>query len=785
MIGKTISHYKILEKLGSGGMGTVYKALDTKLDRLVALKFLPSHLSQDEEAKKRLIHEAKAASALDHPNICNIHEIDEIEPAPGETEGQIFIVMACYEGESLKDKIDRGPLSLEEALDIAIQIARGLEKAHSKEIVHRDIKPANVLITEDAQVKIVDFGLAKLTGVTQLTKEGTTLGTVAYMSPEQIQGTKVDKRTDIWSLGVILYEMLAGENPFKGDYEQAVMYSIMEEDPEFITKVRSELPDKLEQILEKALAKKPDKRFQTIEKMINELHTVRTELQSSASKMRPHLLKLGRKQRRTVYHMLIIVSVVIATLSIFLWRNQITEAKPVSIALLPLESIAPDAEQDWFTDGITDALITNLARISGLRVISRSSVMKYKDSDKTPSDIAGELGITYLIEGSVVRIEEQIKITTRLIDATSNDYIWAQDYQRDFKDILSLQREVARAIAGQIRVKLTPYEKNLMSKKNEVNPKAYEAYLKGNFYWNKLTPQALETALKYYKMATELDPDYALGYAGIALVWVGHAQQGYKPSRVASAKIKPAAAKALELDSTLAEVHYTLGVINAWGEWNWEQSVNAFEKAIKINPNLAEARAFYSQVLFILNRPEEGMRQIERALELDPFNALFQGLYAMDLMYIRRYDVIIERLEKVRETTPTDPIALSTLKSAYHQKGMYAEALEIWRLSFEARGDKKAIEALNRGNEEGGYSVALQKLAETMIERSKIKFVTPWQIATLYTRAGLNDEAMEWFQKAYQARDFNMPFLKVDPIFDGLRGDPRFIKLIKKMRLDK
>jgi serine/threonine protein kinase/Tfp pilus assembly protein PilF len=775
MIGQTISHYKIIEELGSGGMGTVYKAQDTKLDRFVALKFLPPHLCQASEEKQRFIHEAKAASALDHPNICSIYEIDET------ADGQMFIAMACYEGESLKVKIDRGPLPVEQTLDIAIQIARGLEKAHAKGIIHRDIKPANIFITEDGQVKIIDFGLAKLKGQTILTKAGTTLGTVAYMSPEQTRGAEVDHRADIWALSVMLYEMLAGKNPFKGDYEQAVMYSIVYEDPEFITKVRSDVPAKMDHILEKALTKNADKRFQTIEEMLKELQNALQELKNGQRK-RQLWYRLGRKQRRTVFRIFTIL-LAIVILSIYLLLNQISENKPVSIALLPLVSITPNAEQEWFTDGITDALITNLAQIGGLRVIARKSVMKYKGSDKTASEIAEELGTSYLIEGAVIRVGEQIRITTRLIDAASNNYLWAQEYKRDYKDILSLQGEVARAIAGQIQVKLTPYEQNLLSSAREVNPKAYDAYLKGKFYWFKLTPQDLETAQKYYELAIELDPDYALGYAGVASVWLGRAQNGYAPYDVVSARAKPAAAKALELDSTLAEVQSMMGGFNAWFEWNWEQSVTAYEKAIKFNPSLAEARAYYSHVLFFLNRPEDSMKQIKLALELDPFNPLFQGLYAMDLMYARRYDDAIETLEKIRQTAPRDPVALSTLKSAYHQKQMFQKALNVWRFSFEVYNDSEAIQALDQGNDEGGYSVALQRVAELMIERSKTKYVTPWQIATLYTRAGMNDEAIKWFEKAYEAHDNNIPYLSVDPIFDSLRDDPRFKNLIKRMGL--
>ena len=451
---------------------------------------------------------------------------------------------------------------------------------------------------------------------------------------------------------------------------------------------------------------------------------------------------------------------------------------------MPLKSITANVGQEWFTDGITDALITSLARISGLRVISRSSVMKYKDSNESSSEIAKELGISYLIEGSVIRVGEEIKISARLIDASTNNYLWAQEYQRDFKNVLSLQSEIASDIAKHIQVKLTPYEQELLSNKPQVNPKAYDAYLKGNFYWYKLTPQSLEAALKYYEQAVEIDSGYALGYAGIALALAAHAQMGYEPFSAYSDKIANAVSKALQLDSTLAEVHYTLGCIKAWREWNWAQAIKDFETAIRINPNYAEARAYYSHLLFTVNRPEGALNQIEVALKLDPFNSLFQSLYAMDLMYARRYDDAIEVLEKVRQTAPFEPIILSTLKSAYHQKQMYQKALEIWRISFGSRNDTESIDVLKKGNAEGGYPVALQRIAELMIKRSKTQFVTPWQIATLFTRAGMKDKALDWFEKAYEAHDSNMPYLNIDPIFDKLRDNPRFKMLIKKMGLE-
>jgi len=778
MIGKTISHYKILEKLGSGGMGDVYKAMDTKLQRTVALKFLPHDLTRDEAARQRFVHEARAASALDHSNIGTIHEVDECE-------GQFFIAMTYYEGETLKDKIEssKGGLDVNEAIDIAIQIAKGLTKAHSKDIFHRDIKPANVVITEDGQAKIIDFGLAKLKGRTVLTKTGTTLGTIAYMSPEQTMGTDVDHRTDIWALGVMLYEMLAGEQPFKGDYEQAVMYSIMNEEPEYITKVRGEVPGQIERILEKALAKNPEKRFQTMEEMLEELTSTAEELKEGRRRKSP-IFKLGRKQRRTVYRTAAGALIVIMVLSVYLWQTRVAEAAPVSIVLLPMQSITQDAEQEWFTDGMTEALITDLAKISRLRVISRSSAMQYKGTNKAPPEIAAELGVEYVIEGSVVKMGDQIKVSARLINAPKNEYLWAEDYEREFSNILGLQGEIAQSIAGQVKVKLTPQEETMLAVSRRVNPEAHEAYLRGRFYLYKLTPSGIGTAKQYFELALEKDPDYALAYAGMAMVWCGYQIQGLKSALETRPKANAAMMKALELDSTLAEVHYQLAGIRTWTDYEWSRGEQAFQRALAINPNHAEAHAYYSQLLYILRRPKEAMPHIERALELDPFNPLLRALYGMDLNYAYRSDEAIEMLRSTLETaSDVHPIILSTLRTSYELEGIYEEALEMWREFYAGRNDHQGLEALERGYEEAGYHGAMLRSAEMMVERSKKTYVTPWQIATLYTRAGKKSEAIDWFEKAYEQHDTNMPALSMDPLFDGLRSEPRFKDLLRRMNL--
>jgi TolB-like protein/predicted Ser/Thr protein kinase len=775
MIGQTVTHYKILETLGGGGMGVVYKAEDTRLKRTVALKFLPPELTRDPDAKERFSHEAQAASGLQHANICVVYDVDET------ADGQMFMSMEYLEGETLKKKIERGPLELGQALRYAVQIAQGLVEAHRHGIIHRDIKPANVMVTSLDVAKIVDFGLAKLSGQTMLTKTGSTIGTAAYMSPEQARGEAADHRTDIWALGVVLYEMLTGRHPFAGEYEEAVTYRILNEDPEFVTKIRPEVPTRIDRIIERAIAKDPARRYQSVHELCADLEAVAGDL-TGGRQHKAIFVRLGRQQRKIAARVVPVVIVLIAV-TVYLLTRGVPRSGPVSIVLLPFENITGDKGQEWFTDGMTDALITDLARINGLRVTQRSSAMKYRGTNKSASEIASELGVSYVLEGSVLQLADRVKITIRLIDALTNKYLWAEEYSRNFTELLALQGEVAKAIAGQVQVTLTPEELNLLTQDKPVNPKAYEAYLKGNFFLYKLTQDAIGTALQYYELAIQIDSTYAPAYAGISLVWGARAQMGYISMSVAAKEGEWAEAKALGLDSSLAEVYYMIGVRRAWLEWNWDGAMQSVRKSLELKPNLAEAHAYYSHLLFMFKRPDEAMRHIEEALKLDPFNPLIQSLYGMDLMYARRYDEVIRLLRKTLETSPREPVALSTIRSAYHQKKMYDEALGAWRLSYEARGDREAIQALNRGHAEGGYSRALQRLAEMLIERSKTSYVTPWQVATLYTRAGMKEEALDWFDKAYDAHDPNMPYLSIDPIFDELRDQPRFQAILKRMGL--
>jgi adenylate cyclase len=376
-----------------------------------------------------------------------------------------------------------------------------------------------------------------------------------------------------------------------------------------------------------------------------------------------------------------------------------------------------------------------------------------------------------------------VRITAQLIDPATESQLWAQSYERGLRDVLSLQKEIVSAITREIKVQLTPQEETRLASARQVNPEAYDAYLKGQYEYYKLNRQGLDNALKFFELALEKDPEYAPAYAGVADVWAGFKQQGFISSAEATPKQKAAVLKALELDNTLEQVHSTLAGINTWTDWDWLGAEREFRRAIELNPNYPEARISYSHFLNIMRRPKEAMPQVERALELDPLNTLFQGFYGMDLVFVRRYDDAVAVLLNIRKTSPDDAIALSTLRSAYHMKHMYKEALEIWKASYVAKGDREAAEALERGFAAGGYQGALRRVAETLVERSQKTFVTPWQIATLYTRAGMNKEAIDWLEKAYQAHDANMPYISVDPIFDPLRNEPQFQDLLRRMKL--
>jgi serine/threonine protein kinase/Tfp pilus assembly protein PilF len=797
MIGKTISHYKILEKLSQGGMGIVYKAEDTKLKRTVALKFLPPELTSYPEAKERFIQEAQAASALDHANICTIHEIEET------ADGQIFIVMACYEGETLKDKIkDLRFLpaealaqahqktggqagKIEDVIDIATQIALGLEKAHEKGITHRDIKPANIFITADGTVKILDFGLAKLSGQARLTKDTSTLGTVAYMSPEQLSGEKVDQRTDIWSLGVVLYEMLTGQLPFKGEYEQAVIYSILNENPLTSKSLKSQIPKELEQIINHCLEKDTTRRYQSVAEIIAEL--VKAKLGSADSAERNvRKITIGNLPTRKVLWASVTIVLILITIGTYLFylRPELPSANQKSIAVLPFKNLSDSKEDEYFSDGITDDIIAHLSKISGLKVISHTSVMQYKGTSKNVRQIGNELDVGTVLEGSVRRAGDQVRIVAQLIDAQNEGHLWADTYDEQMTQIFAVQSDVAQKIASALKAKLTQGEKERIEKKQTENTEAYQQYLKGRFYWNKRTLENHRRAIEYFTLAIEKDSHYALAYAGLSSTYVLLPEYTV-PSKEVLPKAEAAARRALELDPTLAEPHAVMGLIKIY-EWDWARAETEFKKAIELDPNNPTAHQWYSRYFSDLGRHDEALAETKRAQELDPLSLIINMCVGRVLLDMKRFDQATDQFIKTLELDPNFPWAYLYLGQVHEAQGDFDQAVTAYKKAILlAGGDLEVLANLGHAYAKvGKRDEALKALAE-LLEYSKQGHSVSWEIALVYNGLGDKKNTLQWLEKAAQERNYRCTALKVDQVWNDLHSEPRFIALLKKMGLEK
>lgn len=747
MIGKSISHYRILEKLGGGGMGVVYKAQDTKLKRTVALKLLPPELTRDPDAKQRFIQEAQMASALDHPNICNIHEVDETD------DGQIFICMACYQGETVREKIKREPLKLEEAIGIAIQVAQGLGKAHSQRIVHRDIKPANIFITGDGQAKIMDFGLAKLAGQVRLTKIGTTAGTVAYMSPEQARGEEVDHRTDIWSLGVVLYEMLNGELPFKGDYEQAVVYSILNEEPEPVRGVPTAVSTQLQVVVSKAIAKSPDQRYQNAENILLDLRKLRKQLESIILKEEPPTKK----------------------------------AQP-SIAVLPFTDMSPNKDQEYFCDGMAEEIINALTHIEGLRVVARTSAFSFRGKEVDVREIGRKLSVETLLEGSVRKAANRIRITAQLVNVADGYHIWSEKYDRNKEDIFAIQDEISLAIVSKLKVKLLGGEKENLVRRYTDNIEAYNLYLKGRYFWSKRTEKGLKKGIEYFEHANEKDPDYALAHVGLADSYSLLCSYHILAPKESIPKARSAAMRAIEAHDALAEAYEALAHVRILHDWSWLDAEREFKRAIQVNPGYATAHQRYSLLLTVMGQLSEAIAEIKRAQELDPLSLIINTDVGLIFYIAHQYGQAVEQCRNVIEMDPNFGVAHFALGLAYEQKGAYKEAIAELQKAITASGGITVMTgALGHAYAVSGKRDKAQKVLDESKELSKQRYVSPYSIATIYVGLGEKDQAFEWLRKAYEDRSVWLIHLhlKADPRLDGLRSDPRFTALLKKMGLEK
>ncbi len=793
-----ISHYRILSKLGSGGMGVVYEAEDIRLGRRVALKFLPEKLASDPRALQRFEREARAASSLNHQNICTIYEVEEHDHQP-------VIVMELLEGESLKQRIREGPIPFDELLDFGIQTSDALEAAHAKGIIHRDIKPGNIFIVGRGRVKILDFGLAKVLPAhvvenqseeEALTLEGVIPGTTSYMSPEQVRGEEIDTRSDLFSLGVVLYEMATGQRPFVGKNRVLMMNAILNAQPTAPGDVNPSLPAALETIIAMALEKDRERRYQHAADICSDLKRLKGKMEkgpAGVTDAAPVKLNARSVRNTTTRHkklwlggLFALGLLLLLGLATVVWRQRHfgkAALVPIrSIAVLPLENLTGDPGQQYFTDGMTDALITTLAQIGSLRVISRTSTMHYRDSQKTLPEIAKELGVDAVVEGSVARSGNRVRIDAQLIQAPTDRHLWAKSYEHDIQDVLALQGELARTIAAEVQIQLTPKEQARLGAARPVNPEAYEAYLKGRFFWNKRNKEAINKSIEYFNEAIRLDPGYAAAYSGLADAYsiTGCGVPAGMAMQEAGPKAKAAALKAVELDGNSAEAHSSLGFQKLCYDGDQPGAENEFKRAIALNPNYSMAHHGYA-VLLLGDRNQEALDQVQQALRLDPVSPNSNGLLGDLLMETRQYDRAVEQFRKTVELEPQQYNSRMRLGLAYAVVRRYAEA----------ESEFKKAEEISPGsvNSLGGlaYVYALggkRTQAEKMLPQVKTLAANTghaWVVSLVYVGLDDKSEAMRWLEKAYEQGDFY--FDLENPLLDPLRSDPKFQDLERRAKI--
>ena len=830
-----LGRYEIRSLLGVGGMGQVYLAHDTSLNRKVALKVLPPEVAANQDRMRRFKQEATSAASLNHPSIAHIYEI-------GNAAGFNFIAMEYVDGTTLRHKMHDEPEELSKLLRVLQHVAEGLAKAHDAGIVHRDLKPDNLMVTADGHAKILDFGLAKLiepqtsagseepTILQSYSTPGMILGTLGYMSPEQAQGRtrEIDHRSDIFSFGCILFEAITGQKAFAGKDQIEVLNKIIREPIAPLATLNPNAPADLQRIVRRCLAKDPEQRYQNIKDVAIELKEVRRELRergvdttvppvssagteartpwqsettrlqsqpdtagaSGATSTRPlsaEFIVNGLKRHKTATILGAMLVLLIALGAVFGIRSYLhaksTEVAIESIAVIPFMNQANDPNAEWISDGLTESIINNLTQLPNLKVIARSSVFRYKGRETDPIAVGKELGVRAVLTGRLMQRGESMVISAELIDIRDNKQLWGEKYERQLADMLSVQREIAREITNNLRPTLSGVDQSRMDKQYTANAEAYQLYLKGRFYWNKRTPVDFQKAIPFFQLAIEKDPNYALAYSGLADTYALLAAYTNEQSRQLMPKAKEAALKALALDDKLAEAHASLGQITAYYDYDFPTAEREYRRAIELNPNYASAHQWLAEHLAAMKRNEEALVEIKRALDLDPLSIIINRIYADILVDGRRFDEAIEQYKKTIELEPNSFTSHYFLGRVYEAKGMHEPAVAEYAKSAEINGvPPEAVKKAREVYQKSGWQTYLKVSLDALLNDRR-PGMSPFFIATLYARLGNRDKALEWLQRGYEQRDYRMTLLSVAFEFDGFRDDPRFKELIRRMGL--